>query len=135
MRSLRDLENNFYPELALFESPEEARRTKYEFYRRSLWWWVYIVILILVTAIFGFWLWYEALARFRPWVSLLILVLIGGTVGGGSAHWLFSKPFQQHLRKRLLDRGVKVCMACGYDLRGQTECRCPECGTPFESSQ
>jgi len=23
------------------------------------------------------------------------------------------------------------CLECGYDLRGQTEPRCPECGTPF----
>ncbi len=24
------------------------------------------------------------------------------------------------------------CVACGYDLRGLTEPRCPECGTPFD---
>lgn len=27
------------------------------------------------------------------------------------------------------------CRSCGYDLRGLSEYRCPECGTPFESSE
>lgn len=26
-----------------------------------------------------------------------------------------------------------LCRNCGYDLRGQTEPRCPECGTPFDA--
>jgi hypothetical protein len=25
-----------------------------------------------------------------------------------------------------------LCVKCGYDLRGQTEPRCPECNTPFD---
>jgi hypothetical protein len=28
--------------------------------------------------------------------------------------------------------GWPLCRQCGYDLRGQTEPRCPECGTPFD---
>ncbi len=27
------------------------------------------------------------------------------------------------------------CVACGYDLRGQIELRCPECGTSFERAE
>jgi hypothetical protein len=27
-----------------------------------------------------------------------------------------------------------ICARCGYDLRGLTEPRCPECGTPFEKA-
>ena len=29
-------------------------------------------------------------------------------------------------------RQERVCANCGYDLRGQIELRCPECGEPFE---
>ena len=32
---------------------------------------------------------------------------------------------RRHLQER-------VCDSCGYDLRGQLEPRCPECGEPFE---
>lgn len=28
-----------------------------------------------------------------------------------------------------------ICKGCGYDLRGQTEPRCPECGTPFDDAR
>ena len=37
---------------------------------------------------------------------------------------------------RAIDRRKKqqegVCANCGYDLRGQVELRCPECGEPFK---
>jgi len=29
-------------------------------------------------------------------------------------------------------RARKLCVTCGYDLRGQVVHRCPECGTPFK---
>ncbi len=35
-------------------------------------------------------------------------------------------------RRRIRQRGR--CRQCGYNLRGLTEPRCPECGTPFDSS-
>lgn len=38
----------------------------------------------------------------------------------------------RELRKLLRERGVPICLHCGYDLRGLTEARCPECGNPFE---
>jgi len=30
-------------------------------------------------------------------------------------------------------RPASQCLLCGYDLRGQTEARCPECGTAFDN--
>ncbi|UCG33887.1 MAG: hypothetical protein JSU68_04465 [Phycisphaerales bacterium] len=30
-------------------------------------------------------------------------------------------------------RARRVCSECGYDLRGLTTARCPECGTPFDA--
>ncbi len=35
------------------------------------------------------------------------------------------------LRQYLNDQGIPVCRGCGYDLRGQTNARCPECGWEF----
>ena len=46
--------------------------------------------------------------------------------------WLTRTRTQRFLRERLVANGIPVCMSCGYDLRGQTEARCPECGTAFD---
>ena len=36
-------------------------------------------------------------------------------------------PMRRRKRKKL-----GLCIECGYNLRGLTELRCPECNTPFE---
>jgi hypothetical protein len=36
--------------------------------------------------------------------------------------------------RRRLPTCVSLCQSCGYDLRGQIEPRCPECGTTFDQS-
>jgi len=46
----------------------------------------------------------------------------------------FRRRIQHSLRQQLIARGTPICLHCGYDLRGQTEPRCPECGTAFDSS-
>ncbi len=44
------------------------------------------------------------------------------------------REVRKAIRKRLVEAGIAVCLSCGYDLRGQTAPRCPECGTPFDQS-
>lgn len=39
------------------------------------------------------------------------------------------KKLHPKIRIELRRRGYLVCLNCGYDLRGTTEHRCPECGT------
>jgi len=52
-------------------------------------------------------------------LGLIFLVLYGVQVRHNR------RPYQRYLQG--------LCMHCGYDLRGQTEARCSECGTEFES--
>ena len=40
----------------------------------------------------------------------------------------FSPPARRHKRERM-----GLCRECGYDVRGQVEARCPECGTEFDA--
>lgn len=53
----------------------------------------------------------------------------------GVIHWMidfwFRRPMRKFIRLEMLDRGYAICVECGYDLRGQTEPRCPECGAHF----
>ena len=42
------------------------------------------------------------------------------------------RRMRRELRVELQKRGVPICIPCGYDLRGQSEARCPECGKPFD---
>lgn len=55
-----------------------------------------------------------------------------GAAAGLVAVRLMQRRIQRSLREQLVARGVPICIACGYDLRGQTTPRCPECGTPFD---
>ena len=49
-----------------------------------------------------------------------------------AAHRMFMAPrLQREIRRELAARGYRLCIHCGYDLRGQTELRCPECGLAF----
>ena len=54
-----------------------------------------------------------------------------GAVVSLAAWRLFRDRTRRHLREKLIQLGVPICLPCGYDLRGSTD-RCPECGTTFE---
>lgn len=67
-----------------------------------------------------------------PW---LIGPLFGGVYGGLFSIlwlWLCRRTSRRLLREYLCAQGVPVCLYCGYNLTGQTEARCPECGRPME---
>ena len=103
---------------------------------------------------------HEVMRTWRFWLTLLALVglymtammLVGRimTQYFGSPDWvrhvaagccyvvisgvvwrLFRQRTQHHLREKLVQLGVPICILCGYDLRGSTG-RCPECGTMIE---
>ncbi len=64
------------------------------------------------------------------WSHILIVaaMLLGAVL---LAVRCIKRPFQRYLRAELNRRGIAICTRCGYDLRGQTDARCPECGLPF----
>lgn len=63
--------------------------------------------------------------------SLVLIFTIIAALPFAQAY-LYNRPLRQFLRQELAARGVPICIHCGYDLRGQTEPRCPECGHAFE---
>lgn len=66
-----------------------------------------------------------------PWVVYIIeFVMVVGVLYW--LMWLSRGRIRRELRQQLIDAGFAICGPCGYDLRGLTEPRCPECGQPFE---
>ncbi len=54
-----------------------------------------------------------------------------GVVVSLAAWRVFRDRIRRHLREKLIQLGVPICLPCGYDLRASTD-RCPECGATFE---
>lgn len=108
-------------------------------YRLKNDWRVYLPTACLVVAFGG-------LSRyFSAFVTSRIEPYAGSTAGSIATllAWLavivttyallifFIRPRVQRMYREVVRRnGVRVCLGCGYDLRGSTEnANCPECGT------
>jgi hypothetical protein len=68
------------------------------------------------------------LPRFLRWGpgSSLVALLSTGLVASGLALW--ATAWMCH---DVPEPDKVACPSCGYDLRGQRECRCPECGEEY----
>ena len=126
-----------WPELRYFKSREEMREAKKAFrhdgpYRRRTW---ITTILIAVGAgafssVVSRWL----VSLGLSWVQAsLVNMVLCGIAGAAMFLLLWRRPYTRFVRRYLQDRGVAVCLKCGYDLRGQIEPRCPECGQAFDA--
>jgi hypothetical protein len=65
-------------------------------------------------------------------IVTFVAVAVGGVATGLLAFGFVRRSVRRALRRQLTEAGMPMCVDCGYDLRGQTEPRCPECGTPFD---
>jgi hypothetical protein len=62
-----------------------------------------------------------------------MIVLAAWFFGFMGTVWVIYRGYARHrLREVLVALGVPICLHCGYDLRGQTVPRCPECGREFD---
>jgi len=66
------------------------------------------------------------------WIDIGVLALVVVT-GGVVALFAFLVWRNGYVRGWQAARDVPpTCPACGYDLSGLTQCRCPECGATYE---
>ena len=128
-----------YPELEYFEredvpgvASEALTFAKHEVTRTWRFWLTLLALVVLYMAA-------TTLAA-RAMTQILGLSEWVRHVAGGCcgvvvslAAWrLFRDRTRRHLREKLIQLGVPICLPCGYDLRGSTD-RCPECRTTFEN--
>ena len=64
----------------------------------------------------------------------LAFPFVGGVFLGLAPLALVRRSIRRSLRRHLTKAGMPTCVSCGYDLRGQIEPRCPECGSPFHKN-
>ncbi len=132
-----------FPELDSFET--DAQRTEAWFAATSAlkfnWrYWVMLLVLLSAFAVGTVMCVQSVLPRLdigNPFLKTALPALIVSffsIVLSLAAVLIFRRSVALSIRRRLLDAGIPVCLACGYDLRGQHQPRCPECGRPFDAS-
>lgn len=130
--------NNWFPELLRVDDPKEQTALYRAAYRPVVWtarYWALAIVLQGAIQVFA----RLSVRLIVRWLALpgamgkwdMAGTAIGGGIGGLVLLWLIREQISKNLRKLLLARGVPICLTCGYDIRGQVEPRCPECGASF----
>jgi hypothetical protein len=120
--------SSWYPELKRFHSADDAAHAL----KKSHSPWIGFPVFI-AGAIIGVIAKFFIGGYFGSWGPDIVLYLC---FWGG----MFASQFvgvgrtRRKLRIELVSQQVPICIPCGYDLRGQTEPRCPECGASFDSA-
>lgn len=124
------------PELGMFDDPSEAQLALREAIKapyRSLRFWFFLFAYALWVGAFSRWLTRLVQPLSVAWE--LLPLFVNGFVAGLGVLVAMLLPCRAQVRRRLRVRlnacGRAICIPCGYDLRGQTNTRCPECGTAF----
>ncbi len=138
------LSTKHYPEFAYIEALErqdEAKALVEKHFGGGLWGYFAFVIVgalpgILIVQLYLTFAYSSTggllIGRHAETVLLILIVsLYAGGVRLISLH-IFRNRVRRRLRELLISNGVPICLKCGYDLRGQAEARCPECGTAFD---
>ncbi len=126
-----------YPELEHFEredvpgvASEALTYAKHEVTRTWRFWLTALALLVVYMTAISMVVWTTVRFGWPDW--LISVVEVSCVIVSSWVTWrLFRHRIRRHLRERLVQLGVPICIPCGYDLRGSTN-RCPECGTTFE---
>lgn len=129
-----------FPELERFPS-EDQQREAWCIARLTVGSWPFwggipLTVFVLFGAFYA--------CNVEPWISAwafgsgefvfrLGFYLLIGASGVAIPYLIHRRRLIRSLREQLCRIGVPICIACGYDLRGQTEPRCPVCGRAFDT--
>ena len=128
--------SRFCPELRYFKSRGELRAAQRAFNSKAFAGRGFWFILLMLGAAAGglgvpFLSWLQSFGL-SGWLSGSINMTASMLFGAAVGLFCWIRPYSRFLRRYLQERGVAVCLKCGYDLRGQNQPRCPECGCAFD---
>ena len=126
-----------YPELRLVEDEDDRWRLFRKCCRPRTWRDIALLVGIGVTVGIPVGLLAGPAGQFFGITRLQHLTvggLQGSLMGGLIGYWYEVYRIPRDLRARLAEMGLPICAECDYDLRGQVEPRCPECGRAFDPS-
>lgn len=127
-----------FPELSLFETEEERLQVLEELHwSRVIWTLPKFWVITLTGGVLGFcvsmrgstFLSQYLAPRTAALLMCIPMFLIFIPALGLVTSYFLRKGTALAIRRRLNEKGMSLCLECGYDLRGQVEPRCPECGT------
>lgn len=129
---MSSLDEKLFPELLLFEPGRERRRMMRRVFRNTRTVAAFgLAVVIFVYGVDGPLRSYLGRLGLPHWAVTVIAALCAGGMAY-AAIWVTRRGVRRYLRVQLVNKGVPVCLECGYQLRGQVEPRCPECGTGFD---
>ncbi len=120
------------PELGLFEPGERQRRA---LHRAAKNWQTNLCTLALAAGFLlnTFYLLPLLCSHYGlPTGIVYTINILASSLSALSGIWLTRSRIRRRLRQELINDGFAICGPCGYDLRGLSESRCPECGAPFD---
>jgi len=136
MRKVTKLQLRLFPELTLVD--DEA--TQLALLKRTHSWWRTLIrscVAIVPTSVGGALIGTTISDMLAPYPMLMlawepVFVVLLTCLQIVFVLYLVRRPTRLELRHELNKSGIRVCIACGYDMRGLPRDRCPECGTVAE---
>ena len=120
------LSERIFPELARLEPGPERLRMIQQAVGGPRTHAALFLSVVVSTAVFVLWDKLVASVPSRWSVYLLFALCI---IGFGIAVWFTRRDIRRRLRAQLAEKGIPVCIPCGYNLTGNESGVCPECGT------
>lgn len=131
---LLDWLRRHYPDLEV-NAPAELIDAAAAHLDRALWWLPFLGTLTFIPVLIaGRWI----VPSFKVWglpelVALTATCSLIGFVVSPIQNWFTKRRERKLIGELLVDHlRLPICARCGYDCRGQTTPRCPECGADLD---
>ena len=126
------LSERILPELTLLEPGPERQRMFQQAVNGPRTRVAAFLVVVGPTGLFVLW---DKLVVSVPSSWSLYLMLMLYLMGIGTAIWFTRRGIRRRLRAQLAQKGIPVCVPCGYNLTGNESGVCPECGTAMQKSR